>query len=618
MPSYRITGPDGNTYKVTAPEGTTPEQALERVRASLAGQGAPLAAQDASQAPVAGTPVPPMPPGPAAAPTPQEQYPKLGAWDTIKRDEQGVPYDIPQVNDTRPPLPPRTPEEEAARMEELRKRERELMAGKSFSQRLQYGGAAPLRALSQTMRQFQGEDIDAEVEASRGAAQGAGGAGILGSVLSNAALTAAPAGMAQTKLASGIASVAPKIPGILRQALSASAVSGGLEGLTNPTGYGETRAGNMGKAAATAGIMDLVLRGLGHYASMPFKPNKDAEALLKEGITPPLSQGTDNKLGQGLGKATETVTTVLDSNLAPSRKTADAQTVAAMVRRATPQGKAPVPVGSDIRGVAANTVDSISDEYRRVLAGKFVRVDSQFATRTRRVIDTADGADRETKNIAHDVVSRYFQAGKRRAARNFQRIIGPDFDQEISNLARSSDPKNQRAAAILRKVQPLVRELRNRELSAQGVNPSELTKLDEAWEVAKRIQDASAASEKSVGIGAVELNRAVQKGNTPASFARGEAPSQDLTDVASRVIHPKEKGNPLFNLGIRAGAYGVAAGAGGLAGIPALWLASRAVQSEPGHKFLLGQLASQKALADFLRQQPSLGAPAYEILSGDK
>lgn len=623
MPTYVITGPDGKKYRVAAPEGTTPEQALERVRSAVGGAApstpAPAALQDASGTAIAGAPLPQPTPAPAAAPAPREQYPQLGPQDTIPRDQQGVPYDIPQVTDTRPPLPPRTPAEQEQLMAALRERERELMAGKSFSEKLNYGGAAPLRALSQTMRQFQGEDIDVDVESSRGAMQGAGGAGMLGNFLSNAALTAAPAGAGQTMLARGITKVAPRIPQWLTQALAASAVSAGLEGATNPTGYGETRAGNMVRAGATAGVMDAGMRGITRAISAPFKPNKDAEALLREGITPPLSHGTDSKIGQGIGKTSETVTTFLDSNAAPSRQRADAQTVAAMVRRATPLGKTPVSASGDIRGVAASTSDVISDEYKAVLAKKFVTVDPQFATRARRIVDTSDGDNRATKDIAHEVLAKHFRTGVRRAARNFQRKTGPNFEQDIRNLEKSTDTDKLAAAKILRKVQPLVRELRNRELGRQGVDPAVLNKLDEAWEVAKRIEDASAISEKSVGVGATELNKAVQRNATPHQFGRGEAASQDLTDVASRVIHPKERGNTLYNLAVRGGAYGAAGLAGGpVIGPLALWLAAKGVQSEPGHKMLFGQMAGQKALADFLRKGPPIGAPAYELLSGDE
>lgn len=616
MPTYRITGPDGRAYKVTAPEGATPEQALERVRAVAGGSAPPPPAQDASGQPAAGGPVGAPMPAPPAPQAGQQQYPQLGPQDTVPRGAGGVPYDIPI---DQPPLPPESPEETAQRMAQAREEEKQRMEKMSFRERLNYGGASPLRALSQTMRQFGGENIDQDVERSRGAMSGAGGAGFLGSFLSNAALTAAPAGGAQMKLAQGIGKVAPKIPALLRQALSAATVGAGMEGATNPTGYDETRVGNMAKAGATAGLMDAGMRGVGKLISQPFKPNADAEVLLKEGITPPLSHGTDSKVGQGLGKLSETVTTFIDSNAAPSRRRADEQTLAAMVRRATPAGRTPVAATPDIRSAAANVSDTVSDEYKSVLARKFVKVDSQFATRARRLVDTSDGDNKATKDLAHEVLAKHFRTGVRRAARNFQGKTGPNFEQDIKNLEKSSDTDKMAAAAILRRVQPLVRELRNRELGKQGVAPTVLNKLDEAWEVAKRLEDTSAVSEKSVGIGATELNKAVQRGSTAHRFARGEAPSQDLTDVASRLIHPKEKGNTLYNLAVRGGAYGASTLAGGpLVGPAALWGAAQAVQSEPGHKMLFGRYAAQKALADFLRKGPPLGAPGYELLSGDE
>lgn len=49
MPTYRITAPDGKTYDVTGPDGSTPEQALEQVKAQLASKPAEPAAVQAGR-----------------------------------------------------------------------------------------------------------------------------------------------------------------------------------------------------------------------------------------------------------------------------------------------------------------------------------------------------------------------------------------------------------------------------------------------------------------------------------------------------------------------------------------------------------------------------------------
>jgi kynureninase len=53
---------------------------------------------------------------------------------------------------------------------------------------------------------------------------------------------------------------------------------------------------------------------------------------------------------------------------------------------------------------------------------------------------------------------------------------------------------------------------------------------------------------------------------------------------------------------------------GGPAGPAALWAASRGVQSERGHKFLLGQFGGQKAMADIIRKYAPGGAAIQQSL----
>jgi hypothetical protein len=279
-------------------------------------------------------------------------------------------------------------------------------------------------------------------------------------------------------------------------------------------------------------------------------------------------------------------------------------------------------VGSNIRDIAQAAPTQVQDAYSRILARKFVRVDNKFADRARRLVDTADGQRQQAKDIAHATLADWFAPGtnqmpKRYAARNFQSKLAPNFDKAISNLERSSDPDRLAAGQILRKVQPLVKELRDRSLQTQGVDPKVLRQLDEAYETAMRLRDASAASVKRSGVTATDINRAVQKGSTKTQFASGEAPNQDLTDVAADLIDRGRVGNAIFNLGVRGVGYGSAFAGGGPAGPAALWAGSRAVQSEPGHKFLLGQYKSQKNLADLIRKFAPGGAAIQQSLDTD-
>lgn len=608
MPTFKITGPDGKVYRVTAPEGTTPEQALERVRAMAApapqapAVGAPAALPEGAGAPAA----PPMAPGsPPAGAAPQAPP---------------QPFDVPTPENMANPLPPASAEEMSAQVAAQREAEKRRMAEQDFRTRLNYGGAQPLRSLTLSLQQLMGQDKTADVERDRGGMEGAGLPGMAGSVAGNIAMLAGPAGAAQTGLTNALTKVAPKLPAALRAALGAAGSAGALESVTAPVGEGETRLGNAATAAATAGALDAGLRGAGKLITQPFKPNVDAEQLFKEGITPPLTTATDSKVGRGLGRITEVFSTAVDESKAPSRVRADQQTVAAMVRRATPPGAVPptpAQVGSNIRQIAQQAPDQVQDAYSRILAQKFVRVDNQFASRARRLVDTADGQRQQAKDIAHATLADWFTPGKRYAARNYQSKLSPNFDKAISNLERSSDPDRMAAGAILRKVQPLVKGLRDRNLQAQGVDPKVLRELDEAYETAMRLRDASAASVKRSGVTATDINRAVQKSSTKAQFASGEAPNQDLTDVAADLIDRGRVGNAIFNLGVRGVGYGSAFAGGGPMGPLALLAGSRAVQSEPGHKFLLGQYGGQKKLAELLRKFAPGGASIQQSIDTD-
>jgi hypothetical protein len=589
MPTFLITAPDGKQYRVTGPEGSTAEQAMARVR----GGGAPPAAQEGTGGPPQAAPVQPMPPAPAAAPTPQ-------------------PFDVPTAENRASPLPPEPPEVTAGRVAEERKAAATSMEGKGWREKLNYGGTQPIRSLVQNVKQLAGQDVTRDIERSRGAMEGAGLPGMAGNVAGNIAMLGAPAGAVQKAIQT--APLISKLPAALAAATGAAGSAAAVEGLTSPVGEGETRGGNMAMAGATAGVLDAGLRGLGKGATRMFTPNADARKLLAEGVTPPLSTATDSKIGKGLGRVTEVMSTAVDESKAPSRIRADQQTVASMVRRADPTGNVNLPPGADIRSVTAAVTDNLDREYKTALAKMFVRVDNQFAGRARRIIDTTQGAQQESKDIAHGVLAQYFRPGNRIAARNFNSRIAPDFDKEITNLANSNDPVKQRAAKILREVQPTVRALRDRNIAAQGGDVVALHKLDDAYATAMRIKDASAASGQRTGTTAKNLNESVRQGSTKTQFARGEARDQDLTDTAADLVDKGRVGNPWFNMGIRGAGYGLAGVGGGVPGLAAAWAAARGVQSEAGHRFLLGQYGWQNKLADGIRRYAPGGAAIQQSL----
>jgi hypothetical protein len=164
-------------------------------------------------------------------------------------------------------------------------------------------------------------------------------------------------------------------------------------------------------------------------------------------------------------------------------------------------------------------------------------------------------------------------------------------------------------------VQPTVRALRDRNFAAQGGDVAALHKLDDAYATAMRIKDASASSGQRTGTTAKNLNESVRQGSTATQFARGEARDQDLTDVAADLVDRGRVGNPWFNLGIRGLGYGSAGMlSGGPVGPAALWAASRGVQSEAGHKFLLGQYGLQSKIADAIRKYAPGGAAIQQSL----
>lgn len=591
MPIYRITGPDGRVYRLEGPEGSTPEQALERVRA-MAGGGAPPAVQDAAGGPGGGGLGLPQPQGPAGPP----------AGRSVPLDNNGVPYDIPDVTGTRAPLPPDT--SGSADYARDKQAERDRVAKMSMRDRITYGGQAPLHSLMLNIKQLGGDNVTGDVERLRGGTEGSGFAGGVANVASNIAMAAVPASGLQSLAGKGLARVAPKLPKTVQSILAAAGASGAMDAATNPVGEGETRAGNAGLAAATGGAVDAGMRGVAKVGGGLFTPNGDAKKLLSEGITPPLTTSTNSKVGKAVGRATEVFAGALDESKAPSRVRADQQTVAALIRRADPS----INLGSkvDARSAAAVPEDVLSAKFDQLLSGKRVQVDNVFATRARRVIDTARGAQQESKDLAHAVLNRHFTPGARWSASSFQKEISKQFSDEVDNLVNANDPIKARAGRILRDVQPVVRQLRDRNLTRAGVNPSELRRLEEGWETAMRLQGASGAKVMSDELTASDLNRAVQKASSTRRFARGEAPNQDLTDTATRLIDKGRTGNPVFNQTIRGvgglAGYGAAFTAGGPMGPAALFLASRAVQSEPGHKFLLGQYAKQRAMAEAIRR----------------
>lgn len=147
--------------------------------------------------------------------------------------------------------------------------------------------------------------------------------------------------------------------------------------------------------------------------------------------------------------------------------------------------------------------------------------------------------------------------------------------------------------------------------------------LADPWRNFLRVQKAAARSKSPTGeFTPQELTAAVKSMSRDSELARGTAPMQELASLGEQTVGQKAHQPSFLERALTLGSLGGAGVfSGGPAALPAMWFAGRGMASKKTQDALMGQLASQKVAAEFLRRHPELsratGGTARNVLAGE-
>ena len=491
-------------------------------------------------------------------------------------------------------------------------------------------GGAPAEAYL-GVKQLVGGNVGENEIAGVRAAQGTG-PGMVGSVAGNVAML----GLPMTRAAQGIEKASRIIPALSNnpnfvRGAAQLGLAGGEGALLHPTMEEESRAGNAAKSAG----MTAALGTGGKVLTQAVRPSKSAEALMKQGVQPTISQGAGGAGGKTLGYLEDIVDAmpILNTMVGKSRERAEEELVKIAARRASPYGAAPENMKDITRGPWVLKQDKAFDDgYKDVLAHQTVNMGGGFKTSMRPQIDSAlAGADDKVKREVEKVL-----------VKNLQPLgvttTGPEWHEafkevrrakraEQDRFAKTSDRDAEKAIEAYRAVEKGMIDARNKAL--KGTNDEglieRLTNLDEAY-AHFNIFKSAAENAKAGGESGVKLEHLIKavEDNTPVhQLIRAQGRLQDLTEPAKTVFE-KSMGSSKDALQRRianvtaGGVLGMGAvGTGTLAAIPALTAASTALAFRPISKLAFGNTGAQRYMARNMRNRMGAAGASIPIGTND-
>jgi hypothetical protein len=405
--------------------------------------------------------------------------------------------------------------------------------------------------------------------------------------------------------------IASKIPAGAN-VLKSAAAGAGINALSQPVvgaDRGVDFAEEKGKQAlvgAVAGpVGDKLARGVSRLISPNAANNAALQTLRSEGVNPTIGQtlgGRVNQLEQKL--ASYPVVGDLINN---ARGNANSQFERAAYNRALkPLGQS-LPDGLTGRQALEFTETTLRDNYDNVLNSIGAVVpDKQFNSKVQNLSSLVSGmkvpADKKLEYQAVlDTLDSVKDANGVITSQGFK-----DLESELgkisANLGASKNIFDNRVAPAVKQVQQELRDMLGRQA---GPLAKELQKTNQAYSQFKRIQRAASS------VGAIDGNftpsqlqgavKALDRSKDKASFARGNAQMQDLTDAGRSVL-----GDSLPNSGtadrLLLGGSGLAALMEPNIGVPLL--AGASLYTQPG----------QSLLNNLVTRRPGFAAPAAEFI----
>lgn len=420
-------------------------------------------------------------------------------------------------------------------------------------------------------------------------------AALAGDIGMNLLATAGP-GMAMQGGATALASRA--VPAFTAPTVGAAATGAGLAAATQPVLQGESTLQNAALGAVGGAGGDLAARGLSRVVQ-PLRQSEAVQKLVGEGIVPTPGQAAGAKSFLGRFEQRLESLPLLGDIITKGRTRAIEELNRAAINRSLPEGQAIKAVGRKAIQEADNIFD---DAYRSVLSGGEVRIGSGVDDALARVKANEDVFLKKTE-----------EAELGELVENLKRRV-PESGVVTAEMAKSMDSflgkvARERAAdgAFAGAVRELKRELRVSIAEGLGGVKSQILKdIDGKYANFMRLLRAAGATGSKEGIFSPEALqnsvRALDK--TKRAFAKGDALMQDLSDPAVDVLGKSvadsgTAGRALVGAGLLAGGaneyYGGPGYLTALAAAPALY-------SRGGSRYVIGDYAGQKTLADLLRR----------------
>jgi len=439
-----------------------------------------------------------------------------------------------------------------------------------------------------------------------------------GELLGNVVTTLVPGG-AVTKTA--------KAAGLVKTLGKAAVNAGATEFLTG-VGEGDSyedqikaKLGNAGVAALTGAGVSGVLGGAAKAYKGLFRASPEVEGLIKQGITPTLQQGADTSVGKFFGGLASGSTNV--------RNRQELQVANAVLNKAT-EGKVDLPnaTGREILDAAEGYVGG---EYDKLFKGKRMTLSPKIANEAQALAQElntrgqftqqATDAGRVVRNVLGDTADR--------VRRINSTTLKDDFLTPLSKAAyaEADDATRDRILAartvLLDKVRNTIltseQKLRLKDVDARNFD---MERIREAIKGKAGEEEGITLSRLATAYGKNKMagNDTMETLIGPALRVLGNTPRQDEARTTKQIIGRMIA--PVAGLGgVTAATLGGTTGA--VLGLPlaTAYGISALGQTEKGAKALLGQYASQKALAEFLRNNanliPAAGAGVGTYVAGE-
>ncbi len=408
----------------------------------------------------------------------------------------------------------------------------------------------------------------------------------------DAPLMATGAGLAGN-ITGNVAAFAPAaaIPGAAT--LPGAALLGGGMGATQPVATDESRALNVGLGAAGGLAGAGVSRGISRALAPKTAP--EVTQLMAEGVTPTPGQimgGAASRIEQGA-----TSIPVVGDVIRGAQRRAIVDLNKAAINRAL------APVGGKATGAGREAVEEayklISSKYDDILPNiKNVVSDEIFVGDVQDIVNMAQMLPDDKLGQLSRIVTT--KVGDKIAKKGMSGPVLKEIDSELGRIGaglRASPDFDARELGSL--VEGVKRSLRGLVARTNPEHAAELAKIDEAYALLLRVENAAGRAGSKEGVFSPAALRAATKQMDRSmrgrKFAHGQALMQDLAEAGERVLGPTvpDSGTPFRTTGLLGG-FGAAVYA------PVETTATLAAGSAPYTR------AGQQIMAALLAQRPEM------------